>query len=104
MKRAVVTGKMCRWISGTSLTLVLLGAGLFVADAHVLAQVSVTTWHYDNARTGANTSELLLTPSNVNKTTFGKLYTKPVDGIVVAQPLYLHGVNIPGQGIHNVVY
>jgi len=26
------------------------------------AQVAVTTWHYDNARTGANPSETILTP------------------------------------------
>jgi hypothetical protein len=83
--------------------LVLLGISLVLAHAQVLAQTSVTTWHYDNARTGANTTETLLTPLNVNKTTFGKLYTKPVDGFVVAQPLYLPGVTIAGQ-LHNVVY
>jgi hypothetical protein len=64
----------------------------------------VTTWHYDNARTGANTAETTLTPSNVNTTTFGKLATLPVDGFVVAEPLYLGGVYISGQGVHNVLY
>jgi hypothetical protein len=77
---------------------------LFVARVHLLAQTSVTTWHYDNARTGANTSESTLTPSNVNSKTFGKLFTDPVDGIIVGHPLYLPNVNIPGQGVHNVVY
>src|SRR5205807_5781645 len=70
----------------------------------VLGLASVTTWHYDNARTGANLSETTLTPSNVNSTTFGKLATLPVDGFVVGHPLYLRSVNIPGQGVHNVVY
>jgi hypothetical protein len=40
----------------------------------------------------------------VNSSTFGKIATFPVDGIVVGQPLYLGGVNISGQGVHNVVY
>jgi hypothetical protein len=67
-------------------------------------QSTMTTSHNDNGRTGANTAETTLTPSNVNSTTFGKLATLPVDGFVVAQPLYLGGVYISGQGVHNVVY
>jgi hypothetical protein len=70
----------------------------------ILGQLPVTTWHYNNARTSANTWESELTPSNVNSTTFGMLFTKPVDGFVVGQPLYLPSLNIPGQGVHNVVY
>jgi hypothetical protein len=70
----------------------------------VQAQTSVTTWHYDNGRTSANTSESVLTPSNVNSTSFGKLSTLPVDGLVVGHPLYLPSLDIPGQGVHNVVY
>ena len=77
---------------------------LFFARGHLLAQTSVTTWHYDNARTSANTSEITLTPSNVNSTSFGKLFTDPVDGFIVGHPLYLPNVNFPGQGVHNVVY
>jgi hypothetical protein len=68
------------------------------------AQVSVTTHHYDIGRTGANTSETLLTPTNVNSTTFGRLYIAPVDGQIYAQPLYMPNVAIPNQGTHNVVY
>jgi outer membrane protein assembly factor BamB len=40
----------------------------------------------------------------VNSSTFGKLFTMPVDGIIDAEPLYLSAVSIPGQGIHNVLY
>lgn len=69
-----------------------------------LAQTSVLTWHYDNFRSGANTTETVLTPANVNYKMFGKLSTKPVDGYVVAQPLYVPNVNIAGQGVHNVVF
>lgn len=70
----------------------------------VFGQLPVTTWHYDNARTSANTWETVLTPSNVNSASFGKFFTQPVDGFVVGHPLYLPSVNLPGQGVHNVVY
>src|ERR1035438_8932058 len=86
-------------------------SGTFAALAHsaqlvltVLGQMQVATWHYDNARTSANLWETVLTPSNVNSASFGKLFTQPVDGYVVGHPLYLPAVNIPGQGAHNVVY
>jgi protocatechuate 3,4-dioxygenase beta subunit len=58
----------------------------------------------DSSRSNANTSETLLTPANVNKAGFGRLFSFPVDYIVMAQPLYVPNVNIPGQGTHNVVY
>jgi len=67
------------------------------------AQVNVITTHNDNARTGANTQETILTPANVNSTKFGKLFSVAVDGYVYAQPLYLSGVTING-GTHNVLY
>jgi hypothetical protein len=63
----------------------------------------VATYHNDNARTGQNTIETVLTPDNVNPARFGKLYSFPVDGYVYAQPLYMPQVAIPGNGIHNVV-
>ena len=63
----------------------------------------VATYHNDNARTGQNVSETVLTPGNVNPAHFGKLYSFPVDGSVYAQPLYLPQVAMPGNGIHNVV-
>ena len=74
----------------------------FVAGA-LHAQVNVTTYHNDNARTGQNTQETILTPSNVNSTQFGKLFSASVDGAVYAQPLYLSNLAI-GGGTHNVVY
>jgi hypothetical protein len=72
--------------------------------AYAWGQTKVTTWHYNNARTGANTTETILAPANVNSNTFGKLFTQPVDGFVAAQPLYLPHVSIPNQGLHNIVY
>jgi|HubBroStandDraft_2_1064218.scaffolds.fasta_scaffold10884_4 hypothetical protein len=65
---------------------------------------NVTTYHNDNARTGQNLSETILTPSNVNSSSFGKLFVITVDGKVDAQPLYLTQVSIPNQGMHNVLY
>ena len=77
---------------------------MFCVPPCTWGQTKVTTWHYNNARTSANTSEKILTPANVNVKTFGKLFTKPVDGAVVGHPLYLPNVNIPNKGLHNVVF
>lgn len=64
----------------------------------------ITTSQYDNARSGANVSENILSPRNVNVHQFGKIRSLPVDGDVYAQPLYLPNVNLPGKGIHNVLF
>src|SRR5690242_2853482 len=68
------------------------------------ALTSVLTYHNDNARTGQNLAETVLTPANVKHPHFKRLFSDAVDGFVYAQPLYLPGVSIPGQGTHNVVY
>jgi len=64
----------------------------------------VTTYHNDNPRTGQNLNETILTTSNVNTSTFGKLFVISADGKVDAQPLYLPSVIIPGKGMHNVLF
>src|SRR5271170_3657625 len=51
------------------------------------AQVPFTTNRGAKSRNGANTGETLLTPANVNKNSFGKLFTAPLDYQVMAQPL-----------------
>ncbi len=66
--------------------------------------VSMLTYHYDNARSGANTNEVLLTPSQVNTNNFGRLIKYTTDGYIYTQPLIVPGVNIPGVGVRNVVY
>ncbi|HWC60459.1 MAG TPA: hypothetical protein VHC44_12255, partial [Verrucomicrobiae bacterium] len=68
------------------------------------AQVNVLTYHNDNTRAGANLNENILTPSNVNQSTFGKLFTYNVDGYVYAQPLYVSDLAINGKGVHNAVF
>src|SRR6266481_2044748 len=67
------------------------------------AQTNVLTYHNDNARTGQNLNETLLTPNNVNSTNFGKLGFLSVDGLVDAQPLYVSKLTVAGSQ-HNVVF
>ena len=78
-------------------------AAFFVVPS-AFAQVQVATSQYDNARTGADVRETILTPRNVNANQFGKVFTLRVDGDVYAQPLYLPHVAIPGKGTHNTVF
>jgi hypothetical protein len=75
---------------------------LFCAAA--AAQVSVPTAQYDNARTGSNIHETLLTPRRVNAREFGKQFVMEADGDVFAQPLYAPHIDIPGKGVHDVVF
>lgn len=67
-------------------------------------QAQVTTAQADNARTGAYIHEKQLTLSNVNASSFGKLYSRTVDGAIFAQPLYLPGLNIPKIGKRNIIF
>ncbi|PWT98310.1 MAG: hypothetical protein C5B52_12415 [Bacteroidetes bacterium] len=75
-----------------------------LANVNAYSQLSMTIHHNDLNRTGANLSETVLNASNVNQTTFGRLWSYPVGGHVYAQPLVVSGVNIPGHGTKNVVY
>ncbi len=68
-----------------------------------LSQTAVLTYHNDDARDGAYTQEVTLTPSNVNSGTFGKVASYPVDGQIYPQPLYMPQVNINGT-MHDVVF
>jgi hypothetical protein len=68
------------------------------------SSIDVTTYHYDNLRTGQNLKETALTTANVTQAKFGKLGELMVDGKVDAQPLYLSNVSIPGSGMKNVLY
>jgi hypothetical protein len=74
------------------------------ATVYVSNHAGVFTYHNDNSRTGENANETVLTPANVNSAQFGKLFSYSLDGQAYASPLYVANVNIPGQGIHNVVY
>jgi hypothetical protein len=54
-------------------------------------------------RTGRNLTETVLTPSNVNSSTFGLLYELAADDLVDATPVVASNVTI-GGALHNVVY
>jgi hypothetical protein len=75
-----------------------------VLPAYADGPTSVLTRSNNNSRTGANLNETILNTSNVNVSQFGKLFSRPVDGQIYAQPLYVPNVSIPGKGTHNVVY
>jgi hypothetical protein len=85
-------------------------------NAKGFATVEVTnfsgmlTWRNDNSRSGVNSQELVLSPGpgpgTVNSSTFGKLFSCPIDGYAYAQPLYVPSLAIPADGmrIHNVIF
>ena len=74
-----------------------------VLVSSAIAQQPFLTSRGDTTRSGANTHETILTPSNVNTASFGSLFSVPLDYQALAQPLYVPNVNIGGQ-THNVIY
>jgi hypothetical protein len=63
----------------------------------------VLTYHNDTSRDGINTREYALTPTTVNTTNFGKLFSCTVDGAIYGQPLWIKGLAIGGVA-HNVIF
>jgi hypothetical protein len=61
------------------------------------------TYHADKFRSGVNLQEFALTSSTVKSSTFGKLFSRTVDGQIYAQPLYVANLTIAGAK-HNVVF
>ncbi len=72
-------------------------------SAQTSTPVPVSTWRYDLTHAGQNTNETLLTPSNVNVSSFGKLFSMRVDSTVYAQPLYVPGLTMNDGQVHNVL-
>ena len=87
-----IVAACCLWVIG------LMAVAPFSKGADLL------TYHYELARTGAILDEVALNTSNVNPTSFGKLFNRPVDDEIYSQILYVSGVVIPGRGTHNVIY
>ena len=82
----------------------VIGLWLFViAGSHLHAQVDTLTQHNDNARTGVNLRETVLTPVNVNQSRFGMLFKRKVDDQLYTQPLVATGVSVRG-GKRDLVY
>jgi len=65
--------------------------------------LKIVTSHNDVQRTGQNNNEVILTPSDVNQNTFGKLASYPVDGEIYGQPLYVANLTVSGV-THNLVF
>src|ERR1035441_404080 len=85
----------------TAICAAVLFLAFYAGSAH--AQVSYTTQHNDNARTGDNLSETILNQSNVKTSTFGLLFKETVDDQVYATPLYVPNLTINGA-THNAVF
>ncbi|HTC47705.1 MAG TPA: hypothetical protein VK722_10315 [Candidatus Aquilonibacter sp.] len=80
---------------------------LLFSFASAAAQTAITTYHYDNYRTGWNSTETALTPTTVASSSFGVLAKVALDDQVDGQPLVVPGVTITAgnnQGVHDVVY
>jgi hypothetical protein len=96
-----VTIRRVRSLRKALTVLVLLS--LASCPALLFGQTAILTYHANMNRTGLYNTETLLNQSNVNSVLFGKLFSYPVDGFVVGQPLYVPNVSIAGS-IHNAVY
>ena len=84
-------------------------AGTSVADVTKSASIPIgvtdlpgaLTYHNNLSRDGTNTHEFALTTSNVNTSTFGKLFSCQADGAIYAQPLWIPNLKVAGAS-HNV--
>ena len=65
--------------------------------------VDVLTNRYSNSRIGVNSNETNLSPDSINTGTFGKLFTRTVDGDLYAQPLIVSDLLVDGVW-RNVVF
>src|SRR5262245_1166567 len=87
----------------------LAGVSLAFAMAiHIVTSAAgipdVVTYHNDNARTGQNLNETILTLASVNSSFFGKRGLITLDGKVAAQPLFTSALPMPAWGARNVLF
>jgi hypothetical protein len=71
------------------------------------AKFAITTYHYDNLRTGWNDNESTLSAKNVKSGSFGLLHTVTLDDQVDVQPLVVPGETTTrgtSPGKHDVAY
>ena len=61
------------------------------------------TFHYDQARTGWDPGEHVLTPEAVRVRSLRRLWSEPVEGDVYASPIVVPGVTVRGQS-RTIVY
>ena len=80
---------------------------LELLESRLTPSADVLAHHNDLANTGVNPGETVLTPANVSASSFGKLFSTAVDGIVFAEPVLASNVNVitgPSPGFHDVVF
>ena len=95
MKRSAIMG------------LAIFGTIAILTAPAVALKQPVTTYHYDNQRTGWNPNETTLTPANVGPTSFGVIAKVVLDDQVDAQPLLVPDQQITAglpPGTYQVVY
>ncbi len=93
-------------ISERKTLLALLILGLFFSGCQKHHE-AITTYHYDNLRTGWNQAEHELTYEKVQSAHFGLIQNVALDDQVDTQPLVVPHVDIPtgpSPGVHDVVY
>jgi hypothetical protein len=82
---------------------VVQGSAVGTARVWVTDYPGMFTYHADRFRSGVNLQEFALTKSTVKPSTFGKVFTRTVDGQIYAQPLHVANLTIAGAK-HNVVF
>ncbi len=99
----------------STLTLALLFPSALSLMAQQPAKPSVVTYHNDNRRTGVNNNESAFITGvvpNISSATFGKIWSRNLDGSVYAQPLYVPCVSFPNArdfqnqpgGVYNALF
>ena len=101
--RTVLTLQTPQLCSRLRRTLACAVTFFLLAKACAFAQTDVLTQHNNNARTGANTTETVLTPDNVTRSRFGMLFRRALDDQPYTQPLLVTGLQVNG-GTRDLVY
>lgn len=85
----------------------IVGAAAMALMTSCSSDQAVTTYHYDNLRTGWNSHETRLTPAKVGSPEFTLLHSLTLDDQIDAQPLVVPDEKITGGSWprkHDVVY
>jgi hypothetical protein len=82
---------------------VVQGSAVGSAAVWVTDYPGMFTYHGDRFRSGVNLQEFALTKATVKSASFGKVFSRAVDGQIYAQPLYVANLAIGGAR-HNVVF
>jgi hypothetical protein len=94
--------RQTRILSSFKTPLILLSLVILFFTARFTFGQDVLTYHNNAFRWGLNPNETKLTPANVKSSTFGRLATISVDGLVDAQPLYVSAIKVAGVS-HNLL-